>query len=166
VFAPGGVCAALDKARRDGLTRFVGVSGHNRPGRFLQALKDWHPDVMMNAVSLVARHIYDFEGKVWPEAAKKGVGLAAMKVFGGGQPDKGPKGARLPDELKRAAVRYALGLPHVSVMVLGIHDEDELKQDLAWVRAFTPLSADELKELAEPTKALAARWGKVYGEVT
>jgi aryl-alcohol dehydrogenase-like predicted oxidoreductase len=47
VFAPGGVCAALDKARRDGLTRFVGVSGHNRPGRFLQALKDWRPDVMM-----------------------------------------------------------------------------------------------------------------------
>jgi predicted aldo/keto reductase-like oxidoreductase len=121
---------------------------------------------MMNAVSLVARHIYDFEGKVWPEAARKGVGLAAMKVFGGGQPGQGPKGARLPDEMKRAAVRYALGLPNVSIMVLGIHDEDELKQNLAWVRAFTPLTADELKELAEPTKALAARWGKVYGEVT
>jgi aryl-alcohol dehydrogenase-like predicted oxidoreductase len=166
IFAAAGVCPALDKARRDGLTRFVGVSGHNRPGRFLQALKEWHPDVMMNAVSLVARHIYDFEGKVWPEAAKQGVGLAAMKVFGGGQPGKGPKGSRLPDDLKQAAVRYALGLPHVSVMVLGTHDADELKQNLAWVRAYKPLTADELKELAEPTKALAARWGKVYGEVT
>ena len=57
--------------------RFVGVSGHNRPGRFLQALEEWDPDVMMTAVSLVSRHIYDFEGKVWPKAAKKGVGLVA-----------------------------------------------------------------------------------------
>jgi aryl-alcohol dehydrogenase-like predicted oxidoreductase len=165
IFSKTGVCKALDKARRDGLTRFVGVSGHNRPGRFLQALKEWDPEVMMTAASLVARHIYDFEGKVWPEAAKKGVGLAAMKVFGGGQPGQGPKGSRLPDELKRAAVRYALGLPHVSVMVLGTHDEDELKQNLAWVRAFTPLTADELKELEAPTRKLAREWGTLYGTV-
>ena len=50
IFAAGGVCPALDKARRDGLTRVVGVSGHNRPGRFLQALKDWRPDVMMKDI--------------------------------------------------------------------------------------------------------------------
>ena len=39
-------------------------------------------DVMMNAVSLVSRHIYDFETKVWPLASKKKVALAAMKIFG------------------------------------------------------------------------------------
>jgi predicted aldo/keto reductase-like oxidoreductase len=32
IYAADGVCKALEKARRDGLTRFVGVSGHNRPG--------------------------------------------------------------------------------------------------------------------------------------
>jgi hypothetical protein len=37
---------------------------------------------MMNAVILVARHLYDFEGKVWPAAARQGVGLATMKVLG------------------------------------------------------------------------------------
>jgi aryl-alcohol dehydrogenase-like predicted oxidoreductase len=163
IFGKDGVCKALDKAKRDGLTRFVGVSGHNRPGRFLQALKEWDFDVMMNAVSLVARHIYDFEGKVWPVAAKKGVGLAAMKVFGGAV--KEPKGARLPDALKRSAVRYALGLPGVSVVVLGIHDDAELKEDIGWARAYEPLTAAELRALDKPTRDLARKWGSVYGQV-
>jgi aryl-alcohol dehydrogenase-like predicted oxidoreductase len=162
VFAADGVCRALDKARRDGLTRFVGVSGHNRPGRFLQALKEWDFDVMMNAVSLVARHIYNFEDKVWPAAAKKGVGLVAMKVFGGAGQSKQPKGARLPDDLKQAGLRYALGLPQVSVVVLGIHDDDELKQNLAWVRAHRPLGGQELQALEKQTRRLAGQWGNVY----
>ena len=149
---------------RDGLTRFVGVSGHNRPGRFLRALKEWDFDVMMNAVDVVARHIYDFEHKVWPEAAKKGVGLAAMKVFGGGVggADK-PKGARLSDEYRQAAVRYALGLPQVSVVVLGMHDEKEMGQNLEWVRAYKPLAEAELAALDKPTRELAREWGAVYG---
>jgi len=167
IFAKDGVCKALEKAKRDGLTRFVGVSGHNRPGRFLKALEEWDYDVQMNAVSLVARHIYNFEEKVWPEAAKKGIGLAAMKVFGGGVGgEKNPKGARLPDELKQAALRYALGLPQVSVVVVGIHDEEELKQNLGWVKAYKPLSADELAALDKTTKELAAKWGNLYGAVT
>jgi uncharacterized protein len=73
----------LEKARNDGLTRFLGVSGHNRPWRFLKALEEWDFDVMMNAVSVVSRHIYNFENQVWPVAAAKGLGLLAMKVFGG-----------------------------------------------------------------------------------
>jgi hypothetical protein len=165
IYAADGVCKGLEKARRDGLTRFVGVSGHNRPGRFLQALEEWDYDVQMNAVSLVARHIYNFEAKVWPAAARRGIGLVAMKVFGGAGQSGNPKGARLPDELKQAGLRYALGLPQVSVVVLGIHDDVELKQNLAWVRAYQPLSADELKDLDEPTRQLAAKWGNVHGAV-
>jgi aryl-alcohol dehydrogenase-like predicted oxidoreductase len=166
VFGKNGVAKALEKAKKDGLTRFVGVSGHNRPGRFLQALRDWDFDVMMNAVSIVSRHIYDFEGKVWPEAIKRKVGLAAMKVFGGAGKSGVAKGARLADDLKQAALRYALGLTGVSVVVIGIHDEAELKQNLAWLKAYKPLSDDERKELAPKTRALAKKWGNVYGSVT
>jgi aryl-alcohol dehydrogenase-like predicted oxidoreductase len=165
IYAADGVCKALEKAKRDGLTHFVGVSGHNRPGRFLKALEEWDFDVMMNAVSLVARHIYNFEEKVWPKAAQKGVGLAAMKVFGGAFGSDRPKGSRLPDDYKQAAFRYALGLPQVSVVVLGIYDEAELKQNLAWVKAYKPLSAEELKALDRPTREMARQWGNLYGQV-
>jgi aryl-alcohol dehydrogenase-like predicted oxidoreductase len=165
LYSPTGICKALEKAKKDGMTRFVGVSGHNRPGRFLLALKEWEFDVMMNAVSLISRHIYDFESKVWPIAAKKKVALAAMKVFGGAAKGGSPKGSRVPDELKPFALRYALGLPQVSVVVVGIHDEAELKQNLAWARAFKPLTEDELSDLEKTTKGLAGKWGNVYGQV-
>lgn len=166
IYAADGVCKALDKAKRDGLTRFVGVSGHNRPARFLKALEEWDFQVMMNAVSPVARHIYNFEEKVWPTAAKKGVALVAMKVFGGAPGgEKKPKGARLPDRLLPSALRYALALPGLSLAVVGIHDDDELKQDLAWLRDNKPLTAEEMAELDKPAKELATQWKAVYGPV-
>lgn len=164
IYAADGVCKALEKAKKDGLTRFIGVSGHNRPPRFLKAMQEWDYDVQMNAVSLVARHIYNFEEEVWPAAAKKGIGLAAMKVFGGIKGgERQPKGARLPDDLRRAALRYALGLPNVSVVVVGMHDEDELKQNVAWAREFKPLTADELAALDKTTRQLAGEWKELYG---
>jgi hypothetical protein len=165
IYAANGVCKALDKAKRDGLTRFVGVSGHNRPGRFLTALKEWEFDVQMNAVSLVSRHIYDFEGTVWPEAAKKDIGLAAMKVFGGalGQ-DKWD--ARVAGELRAAAFRYAMGLPQVHVVVIGMRSAAELRQNLGWLTDYKPLTAKELADLTPRTKELAKAWGAVYGQVS
>lgn len=166
IYAADGVCKALEKARKDGLTRFLGVSGHSRPERFLKALKEWDFDVMMNAVSLVARHIYNFEEKVWPAAAKKGVALVAMKVFGGAPgADKKPKGARLPDDFLQSALRYALALPQVSAAVVGIHDDEELKQNLEWLRNHKPLTADELAALEKPSRELAGKWKAVYGPV-
>ena len=164
IFAADGVCKALEKARRDGLARFVGITGHHRPWRFLQALEEWDFDVMMNPVSLVSRHIYDFEGQVWPAAAGKGIGLFGMKIFGGVKESaKSAKGAHLPDDLKRDGLRYALGLPGASGIVIGMIDEQELRQTLAWVRSWTPLTAEELAALAGPTLALADQWGEIYG---
>jgi aryl-alcohol dehydrogenase-like predicted oxidoreductase len=167
IYAADGVCKALAKAKKDGLTRFVGVSGHCRPERFLKALQEWYFDVMMTAVSLVARHIYNFEEKVWPAAAKKEVALVAMKVFGGAPGgDKTPKGARLPADYLRSALRYALGLPKASLAVVGIHDDDELKQELEWVRDYKPLTTEELTALDKPSRELAGQWKAVYGPVT
>ena len=164
IFAAGGVCKALEKARRDGLTRFLGVSGHNRPWRFLKALEEWDFDVMMTAVSLVSRYIYNFEEQVWPTAAGKGIGLLGMKVFGGVKDSaKSAKGAHLPDDLKPMGLRYALGLPGVSGVALGLHDEEELRQTLAWIRSLTPLTAEELTALERPTRELAGQWREPYG---
>lgn len=164
VFGPAGVCRALEQARRDGLTRFLGISGHHRPARFVQAMEAWAFDVMMTPVSLVSRHIYDFEGQVWPAAVGKGIGLLAMKVFGGVRDSKASaKGAHLPDALKPQGFRYALGLPGVAGLALGMHDDVELRQALDWAHAFAPLTADELAALDGPTSALALEWGELYG---
>lgn len=164
IFAAGGVCPALDKARRDGLTRLLGVSGHHRPSRFVRAIEEWDFDVMMTAVSIVSRHIYNFEEQVWPLARQKGIGLFGMKVFGGVRDSaKSAKGAHLPDELKPLALRYALGLPGVAGVAVGLHDEEELRRTLAWVRAYAPPTVDELMAHESVTRDLATRWGTPYG---
>jgi aryl-alcohol dehydrogenase-like predicted oxidoreductase len=57
-----GPMAALEKAKKDGLTRFVGITGHNRPEKFAQVLDNRDIDVMMKAVSNSVQH-HKFLGK-------------------------------------------------------------------------------------------------------
>jgi aryl-alcohol dehydrogenase-like predicted oxidoreductase len=86
VMRNGGILPALERAKRDGLLRFIGLSGHSRPAHFRTVLGSaWGSriDVIMCAVNFADRHTYDFEGKVLPLAAKRNLGIAAMKVFGG-----------------------------------------------------------------------------------
>ena len=83
VFGDHGAMAALREAKRQGVVRFIGASGHLHPTRFHQALDSGEIDVLMNAVNFVVQHTYDFEHKVWSRARHMNVGLVAMKVLGG-----------------------------------------------------------------------------------
>jgi aryl-alcohol dehydrogenase-like predicted oxidoreductase len=118
-------------------------------------------DVIMNAVNFVDRYTYDFETKVWPLAARKNVGLVAMKVFGGQR----RQGCRMPAEHLQMALRYALSLPHVATAVIGMTSTAELRQNIAWALAFRPLSAGERAELERRGRALAQEWGPHLGVV-
>jgi predicted aldo/keto reductase-like oxidoreductase len=109
-----GVLAALQKAKRDGLCRFIGISGHSRPAKFVRALQDFDIDVMMCAVNFADRHTYKFEQNIFPIAARKNVGLVAMKVYGGADwRSQAQSNRMMPDEYLRQAFRYALSLPNV-----------------------------------------------------
>jgi len=63
VFGKNGTYAALMKAKALGLTRFVGLSGHSRPSRFLHAVRQFEIDVLLNAVNFVDRHTYNFDDR-------------------------------------------------------------------------------------------------------
>jgi aryl-alcohol dehydrogenase-like predicted oxidoreductase len=149
-----GPMQALEKAKRDGLTRFVGVTGHNRPEKFVQVLAKRDIDVMMNAVNVVDRHTYAFDEVVWPVARRKNVGLAAMKVFAGGI-----TACKMPEELRHASFRFALSVPGVVLNVIGMGTTQQLEQNVEWARTFRPMTADEAKELKAKTVELAKQWG-------
>jgi aryl-alcohol dehydrogenase-like predicted oxidoreductase len=149
-----GPMEALEKAKKDGLTRFVGVTGHNRPEKFAEVVARRDLDVMMNAVNVVDRHTYAFEDLVWPQAREKGVGLAAMKVFGGGI-----TACKMPADLLQASFRFAQSVKGVALTVIGMGTEKELEQNVEWARTFTPMTAEEAEELKKKTVALARKWG-------
>jgi predicted aldo/keto reductase-like oxidoreductase len=165
VTSPRGTMAALERARKDGLTRFIGISGHNRPGRFLDLLERYPLDVMMNAVNMADRHTYGFETRVWPVAQRKKVALVAMKVFAGMGADRPLTSSVMPKEHLHTAFRYALGLPGVACAVIGMATREELRQNAQWARSFQPLSAAEEQEALAVGQRLAGRWGAHYGAV-
>jgi aryl-alcohol dehydrogenase-like predicted oxidoreductase len=149
-----GPMASLEKAKKEGLTRFVGITGHNRPEKFAQVIAKRDIDVMMNAVNVVDRHTYAFEDVVWPVARKKNVGLVAMKVFGGGIAS-----CKMPPSLREASFRFALSVPGVALAVIGMGSVKELEQNVGWAKSFKPLTKDEAAELKKETVAVAKKWG-------
>lgn len=116
---PGGAMEAVEKARKEGLVRFVGVTGH-----------DW---VQIQAA--VATGLFDTvlcwyncamkepEQTVLPEAQKQNTGVVIMnasrntKLFGG-------EGAP-PREL---FYRYVLSHPAVTLTVMGLRDVEVFRQ--------------------------------------
>jgi hypothetical protein len=165
---PEGVFTWMLKQKQAGKCRFVGLSGHNLPARFLPFLESGEVDVILVALNFVDRHTYNFEEQVLPLARRHNVGLVAMKVFGGPDPESGSWGTRKAKPMIGVdrlplAIRYALSLPGVATANLGVHTAEQLRQDVEWVRRFEPLSATELAAALDQGKTLAAQWGEHFG---
>ena len=161
-----GVFTWLLKQKKAGKTRFVGISGHDRPHKFGQLLESGEVDVLLVALNFVDRHTYNFEEKVLPVARKHDVGVVAMKVFGGAQNGNYPD-PKCPPQLEvqhlELAVRYALGLPGVATLNIGVHNVEQLRKDVEMVKRYQPLTAEEQAKCLALGKELASRWGQHLG---
>jgi predicted aldo/keto reductase-like oxidoreductase len=169
VLAPGGVWDYLLKQKEKGKTRFVGITGHNRPEKFLRMLGTGQVDVMMVAMNFVDRHTYGFEEKVLPAARARGTGVMAMKVFGGirgGFPmNRQIRPSQMDPIYLQIAVRYALSLEGVTGAVIGVHSSKELRQNIRYVLNAPPLSSSELIALEAHGKRIAPEWGPRFGPI-
>ena len=168
VLAKDGALAGLREAQRRGWTRYVGITAHHAPWKSAKVLREAEIDVCMFALNFADRHTYNFEEHVLPLARAQNAGVAAMKVYGGSIDMKYDK--PYPSMLTRSgfvdherALRYALALPDVDLAVLGVFNETELEQNVAWVRRYQPLAAAEEATLLGQGRALAAEWGPHYG---
>jgi aryl-alcohol dehydrogenase-like predicted oxidoreductase len=159
-----GALGALREAKKQGVIRFIGASGHHYPSRFHRVLECDEIDVLMNAANFVAQHTYDFENKVWCRARQQNLGLVAMKTLGGAGP--GGKGFQLPEECYELAIRYALSIPGLSCAVIGMGGVAELEKAAATVAQAPPLSEEESFALYRRGVDLLTRnpnWQALYG---
>lgn len=167
LFAPDGAIAGLKEARRRGLIRYIGISGHMRPARFATAIDTGDIDLAMIALNFADRHTYDFEGVVLPPAKKHGTAVVAMKVLGGAVNWR--YNGRTPATLAayhERAIRYALGLSGVSTAVIGFSNTREVDAALAVAKGYKPLSKTERADLLSEGRRLAKERGLYYGPVT
>jgi predicted aldo/keto reductase-like oxidoreductase len=61
------------------------------------------------------------------------------------------------------AFRYALSIPNVALNVIGMSTREELRQNVARARGFTPLTREERAALAPIGRKLARQWGPHFG---
>ena len=149
VFGRRGCYETMMKAKTSGLARFIGFSGHNRPARFVKALRNFQVDVLLNAVNFVDRHTYNFEETVWPLASRLKMGLIAMKVFGGEDKSKNIKLSHsiMSAEYHDLAFRYALSIPGIASTAIGMATRFELHQNIKRAKTFKPITPLETNRL-------------------
>ena len=166
----GGVFDWLVKQKRAGKFRFLGISGHNFPHKFIPLLETGEVDVLLTVVNFVDRHTFHFEEKVLPLARQHNTGIVAMKVFGGARKSAGSyANPKVPPEMDVAylekAVRYALGVPGVCTANIGVHNTDQLRQNVEMVQRYTELTKQEQQELSRLGRRWACQWGNHFGPV-
>lgn len=137
--ASGGVLEALDKAKDEKITRFIGFSGHSS-SEAMTALAERHDfDTMLIALNHYEERKGDMERGAIPAAGAKGMGVNVIKVI---RPRE--KGTGLdPADL----IRYALSLPHVCAAVVGTDSVEVLKKNAATIKNFTVLGPEEMKRI-------------------
>ena len=144
--APDGALAALEQARAEGLVRFIGITGHARPEILAHALTQYPFDTVLVALGIVDRLITGPETFLLPRARERNAGVIAMKVLGHGNIKN-----------REAALRYSLGLPGVSLAIIGLKSEKEIEELVENAAAYRALSPDEEQELIDEVRPLVEK---------
>jgi predicted aldo/keto reductase-like oxidoreductase len=137
-FARGGVIEALDRAKRQGKVRYVGVTGHKDPEILLRMLSfDYAFDACQLPLNGFDAQFRSFQQRVLPELARRRIAAIGMKSLGGDGRVISRKVARVDE-----ALRYAMSLP-VCTTVSGVDSMTVLRQNLRIAREFSPMSPRE-----------------------
>jgi uncharacterized protein len=153
-YARGGVLEALDRAKREGKTRFVGFTGHKDPSIHLDMIRRGYPfDAVQMPLNCLDATFRSFEKQVVPEANKRGIAVLGMKPMGG-------TASAVKSGLVKAEemLRYAMSLP-VATTISGMDSVDVLRQNVRIARGFTPMTDGEMQALRDRC-ALAAGDGR------
>ncbi len=149
------ILKALEKAKKEGKTRFVGVSTHRNEPEIIKAAVDSKVyDVVLTAYNFRQKHYVEVRNAI-ATAAKAGLGVVAMKTIGGWSPEwqehfggLGSRGPYLADqgEDARAAMKWVLQDPNVHTIIAGFTTFDQMKLDLSIMKDST-LTAPEKSHL-------------------
>lgn len=172
-----GSCAKYEKYRlwefvrglkEQGLVRHYGFSFHAGP-KLLDRLLTEHPDV--DFVQLQINYA-DWESPRvqaranWEVARAHGVPIVVMEPVKGGKLANPPKKVRQVFDSSSSdasyaswALRFAASLEGVAVVLSGMSDMDQVRENISTMRDFRPLSADELSVI----RAAQEKMGKVAG---
>ncbi len=150
---PGGALEAFYRAKEQGKTRFIGVTGHHDPDILRLAIETYEFDTVLLPVNPAEPHHRSFL-PLAQEAAAKGLGVIGMKVLCRGI---------LVEVFETGLpyfIQYALSQP-VHVIVVGADTVAQVHELAAAAAAFTPMSP-ERQQMLEDNLHLYARQMMYY----
>jgi aryl-alcohol dehydrogenase-like predicted oxidoreductase len=141
IFGPGGGIEAFMQAREQGLTRFIGVTGHQDPAIIRKCMELFDFDTVLMPVNPAEPASRSFLEELLPFALEKLMGVIGMKVYLRGLPEQLPFYTSMKPFLE-----FALSQP-VSAVVIGCDSVDQLEQNVLFANSFTPLSPGQSADL-------------------
>ncbi len=166
IFARGGAIEALEKARSQGMVRFLGITGHFEPLVLIEGLQRYPFDTILMALNAADVHYLSFIRYLLPEAQKRGMGIIGMKIATRGRilstwepPPLEQQPERLRTKLRgtltmKEALTYNMSLP-VSTSIVGVDNVEQLEQNVKCASEFSPYSEDQMRELEYRTLPVA-----------
>ncbi|UCF36594.1 MAG: aldo/keto reductase [Acidobacteriota bacterium] len=165
IFAKDGAIHALEKARSEGIVRFLGITGHADPFVLADGLKRFNFDTILMAVNAADRHHLSFVDHLLPLALEQQLGIIGMKIPARGRilsswtpppPDQQTwaGGNQSGTLVMKEALEYVLSL-QVSTVIIGCDNVEQLEENVKIASEFTPLNEDQHGEIyakTEPVK--------------
>lgn len=149
IFGPGGAIEAFAEAKRKGLTRYVGVTGHHDPVVLRKCIKLFDFDTVLMPVNPAEPSYKSFLEHVLPFAMKKEMGVIGMKVYLRGL------ATRLPwvDTLE-PFLHFALS-QQITTAVIGCDTVSQLEENVRFASRFAPLPIHAMGALIQKTDTFA-----------
>ena len=133
------VLNGMEKAKKDGKVRFVGVSAHRNEPEVIQACTDSKfYDFVMPSYNFKQKHYLEVREAI-ARAAQAGLGIVAMKVMGG----TGPRSDILRPVNASAALKWVLQDPNVHTTIPGFTSFDHIDMDLAVMEDLTLIDSEK-----------------------
>ncbi len=145
IFGPGGSLEAFVEAKKKGMVRHIGFTGHHDPEvhqALLKGFDGW--ETVQHPVNLIDPHYLSFIKDVLPKVRAKGLGLLAMKSNAIGEITKA-KIATIPE-----CLRYTLS-HDVDTLVSGVETVQQLEENVLTVKTFQKMNRDEISTLLSRT---------------
>jgi predicted aldo/keto reductase-like oxidoreductase len=136
----GGVLDVISKFKEQGVTRFIGFSGHSNAEALKSMAETGRFDSMLFAMNHYGGYTENRQGNVIPAARAKGMGVMLMKTVRPKETILGMEAAEL--------VRFALSLDGPSGIAVGMDSKKVVDSNLDILRNFKPMSSTEKEKYA------------------
>jgi predicted aldo/keto reductase-like oxidoreductase len=131
----GGVLDLITKLKEEGVTRFIGFSGHGNATALKAMVDTGRFDSMLFAMNHYDVNKEDRQGTLIPAAKQKGMGIMLMKTVR-------PK-ETIPGLDIKELVRFALSLEGPSGIAVGMDSKKVVDSNLNLLRNFRPMNSEE-----------------------